>query len=156
MFKLHNSARAWAEPLLSEKAPFTMLFDIYYLSFMTGIGLGLSGGVDNNQQTEFIKALPGAYQKYGNGLVGSLIIHELKNSGVEMNRDNVKRQIDLLMVANSSNPFSDFAMDLMNKYAYFGFEELKFKFPHPKNSAEFLLWFDSDIRPRLFSEGVWS
>lgn len=152
MFKIHSDAPRWGERLLKGKeSPVSSFFDIYYLSFIVGIGLGRSPIFESSQVTEFNRTYTSPFEPYRYVLSGLLLVSELSNSGLELNKATVQKLVGQIINSNSPTFLSDEAVDLMNRYAYGGFEALREEQPKSADAQDFLIWYYEDMLPRSYS-----
>lgn len=152
MFKIHKDAKKWAENLLTKESPFKTQFDVYYLCLIVGIGKSTSPAFESKDVTDIIPYYTDPYLPYRDVLAGLLLVFELKNAGMTISRDLVKRKLNGLLDVYNATGLSDDATQLMNQYAYGGFIEIREKLSKAPLPHDFLLWFHDEILTECFNE----
>lgn len=121
-FRLSKSAREWFRDL---KDDFDLDFDIYYLCLMAGLATGKKESVPTTQAPELVDYFPGNYRSKGRVLVALFLSKELEALGISMlERDQVYRQIALMVDPLTPSGLSHMGMEEMNRYSYGGFDVL--------------------------------
>ena len=129
MFKIHNDAKNWASNLVRSGSPIKTQFDVYYLSFIVGIGLGRSHNFKSASVTEITRNVTEPFIPYRYVLTGLLLVSELTNAGLVINKNLVKNKVSELLNSHSQSLLSDEAIEIMNCFAYGGFEAMREKLP---------------------------
>ncbi len=155
MFKVHTDAKRWAHNLLNVDGPINTQFDIYYLSLIVGVGLGRSSKIEAGNVNDITKNVTEPYIEYRYALTGLLLVSELTNSGLPLTKELVKSKVAELLNSNSSTLLSDSAVELMNSYAYGGFEAMREKIPHAPPIDDFLIWYHNEMMPECFKGDLW-
>jgi len=156
MFRIHQKAESWGANLFKrENSPFRDEFDLYYFFLITGIGLGLKDRQKNS--TSQMKDMTKSYTKsFPNStkykIAGIVLIEKLFSSGFDLgNRKIVKNFIENTLNNEDGNTYlTRDSIDLMNNYAFNGFLYLKENLPSPPDAANFFVWFNDEIKPKLF------
>ncbi len=156
MFKIHKDAKKWGAGLISKEGPIKTQFDIYYLSFLVGIGLGRSENFEKSNVSEITRTVTEPYIPYRYIIAGLLMVSELKTSGFKLNKKIVKNKVSELLDSRSPTLLSDEAVEIMNRFAYSGFEAIREKMPKPPYTYDFLIWFHNEMLPDCFDGEVWN
>ena len=121
-FRLSKDAREWFRDL---EDGFALDFDIYYLCLMAGLATGKKESVPTTQAPELVDYFPGDYRSKGRVLVALFLSKELEALGISMlERDQVYRQIALMVDPLTPSGLSHMGMEEMNRYSYGGFDVL--------------------------------
>ena len=121
-FRLSNDARGWFRDI---KDDFDLDFDIYYLCLMAGLYTGRKESVPTTQAPELVDYFPAAYRSKGRVIVALFLSKELEALGISMlERDQVYRQIALMVDPLTPSGLSHMGMEEMNRYSYGGFDIL--------------------------------
>ena len=121
-FRLSKDAREWFRDLEDD---FDLDFDIYYLCLMAGLATGKKESVPTTQAPELVDYFPGNYRSKGRVLVALFLSKELEALGVSMlERDQVYRQIALMVDPLTPSGLSHLGIEEMNRYSYGGFDVL--------------------------------
>jgi len=168
-YKIHPSVEKWAANLLNQNSkntpidevkfdnPIKTQFDLYYMFLLVGLGKGKSANISGLGLSEFIKHVTEPYQEYKYLLAGLLLSAELTHSGMSLEKKMVQQKVLEMLRADSGTFLSNDANDLMNGYAYNGFEIVREAYGSvPANSHEFLIWFNEVMLPDCFSSPEWS
>ena len=155
MFRIHQDAKRWGANLLSKEGPLKTQFDIYYLSFLVGIGLGRSQDMAEAEVTEITRTVTEPYTPYRYVLAGLLLVSELTNSGLPLSKPLVKAKVAELLDSHSQTFLSDAAVELMNGYAYGGFEAIREHMPKAPAAHDFLIWYYNAMIPECFKDELW-
>ena len=156
MLRIHQKADSWGANLFKkESSPFRDEFDLYYFFLMTGIGLGLK-----DRQKDSIKQMKDITKGYTKSfpnsskykIAGIVLIEKLFSSGFDLNnRKIVKNFIESTLDYEDGNTFlTRESIDLMNNYAFNGFLYIKESLTSPPDAANFFVWFNDEIKPKLF------
>jgi len=157
MFKINRDASNWQANLLKSKdGPFKTQMDLYYLYFMTGIGLNLDTNFPNmsSQMSDLTSSYPSAFSasiRYK--IAGLFLYRDMLNNNLPIdNKEIIKKQIESKLSKEDGNTFlTPEAVNQMNIYAFNGFEYLKNKYTSaPSNEYIFLTIFYNDVMPHLF------
>ena len=161
MFRVHSSFNKWAQKLLDSRndegleSPFKTAFDLYYLCFVVGVGKGRTLDTSSQDMRDLVKTFTESFQEYKYSIAGLLLVSELVNSHVGLNKDLVQSSVVNLL--SSDTLLSSTAVDLMNSYALAGYniirEELQ---SSPSQSYEFLIWFYNEMLPKCFNTSNWT
>ena len=118
-FRLSKDAREWFRDI---KDGFNLDFDIYYLCLMAGLATGKKESVPTTQAPELVDYFPADYRSKGRVLVALFLSKELEALGISMlERDQVYRQIALMVDPLTPSGLSHTGMEEMNRYSYGGF-----------------------------------
>lgn len=162
MFKLPDSSDRWAQALISksnylgQEAVIKTKFDVYYFFLMAGIANGTSLPLEKFSMSEFTKYVPEDFLKYRHVIAGLLLCAELVNKGIPLERESAQCMVLELFDERSSSLLSPRAMDTLNGYALKGSEIVMEEMPQPPAQEVFLIWFASEMLPRLISQGAWA
>jgi len=157
MFKIHTSANKWQESLLKEKGgPFKTKMDLYYIYFMTGIGLKL----DKPPHPEYTKELSDINDSYPMEfsssirykIAGLFLYRDMVNNNLpSTDKSLVKKKIEDTFSKTDGNTFLEpDAIKQMNIYAFNGFNYIKEKMNVAPDSANFLVFYHKELMPQLF------
>ncbi len=155
MFKLHNSAVRWGDKLIHKDSPIKTQFDIYYLSLLVGVGLCRSNKFDSADVHDLTRPVTEPFVPYRHLLAGLLLVSELTNSRLPLTKPLVKSKVSVLLDSHSQTFLSDTAVELMNGYAFGGFEALREKMPVVSDVNEFLIWYYTIMIPECFEDEIW-
>jgi hypothetical protein len=156
MFRIHKDAKRWGEKLFATTSPINTQFDIYYLSFIVGIGLGRSPKIENSMVTDITRNVPIQYIEYRHTLAGLLLVSGLNNAGLPLNKNLVKAKVLELLDSHSQSFLSDEATELMNCFAFAGFEEIRIAMPSAPDAFDFLIWYHEEMLPKCFQDDIWN
>ena len=155
MFKLHNSAPRWGEKLMSKDSPIKTQFDIYYLSLLVGVGTCRSSDINSADVHDLIRTVTEPFVPYRHLLAGLLLVSELTNSRLPLTKPLVKTKVSELLDSHSQTFLSDASIEIMNGYAYGGFEALREKMPVVSDAHDFLIWYYTTMIPECFEGEAW-
>jgi hypothetical protein len=156
MFKIHRDAKRWSDKLLYSTSPFKTQFDIYYLSFIVGIGLGRSVQFEGAMTTDITRDVPKNFLEYRYSLAGLLLVSGLNNAGLPLNKTLVKSRVQELLDSHSQSFLSEKATELMNCFAFAGFEAMREEMPRVPEAHDFLIWYHNVMLPKCFQDDIWN
>lgn len=155
MFKLHSGAKRWGEKLVSKDGPIKTQFDIYYLSLIVGVGLGRTQKFDQASISDITRSVTEPFIPYRYVLAGLLLVSELTNARLPLNKPLVKSKVTELLDSHRQTFLSDIAVELMNEYAYGGFEAMREQMPKVPKIHDFLIWYYTVMIPECFTDDIW-
>ena len=157
MFKIHEDVKNWGKNILNAKdSPFETQLDIYYLCFIVGIGLCRSPNYKREHVEPIIRNYTEPLKAYREVYAALLLVSELRSSGLEMNKDLVSKKMNSILDTYDPTVLSDYAFDLMNQYAFGGFEAIREEMPKsPPNPHDFLKWYHDVMLPKCFTDETW-
>jgi hypothetical protein len=157
MFKIHKDTKNWSKNILSAKgSPFETQLDLYYLFFIVGIGQCKSPNYDKEKVTDIIRNYTTPFQAYREVYAALLLVSEIENSGLEMNKELVSKKMENILSTYDSTILSDNSFELMNQYAFGGFELIREEWPKaPPNSHDFLKWYYDVMLQQCFTDKDW-
>ena len=172
MFRIHTSAERWSTNLLKKTRttddelvqpdnPIKTQFDLYYLFLLVGLGNAGTADISKSDISANLKDLTREFtvefHDYKYIIAGLLLLAELTHSGVSIDKKMVQNKVVDILKSDSPTFLSGTAIDLMNGYAYAGFEKIRDSHNSmPANPTEFLLWYYRDMLPNCFHVDEWN
>ena len=157
MFKIHKDAKNWGKNILSAKdTPFETQLDLYYLFFIVGVGQCRSPNYDKDKVVDIIKNYTTPFQAYREVYAALLLVSEIVNSGLDMNKELVSKKMGNILSSYDPTLLSDSSFELMNQYAFGGFELIREELPKaPPNPHDFLKWYNDVMLNNCFTDKDW-
>ena len=155
MFKVHKDAKNWAENLFAKDSPVKTLMDVYYLSLMVGIGRGDCPSFEESRVIQITRTYTGGFLPYKDLLAGVLLVAEINNYGLPMERDTIRKKVFELFDSKSQTSLSEQGINIMNRYAFGGFELMKSKLKKAPAVHDFLIWYKNNLLEECFLPKSW-
>lgn len=156
MFKLNKDAKNWAETLTAKDSPIRTQMDIYYLSLVVGIGKNQCPTFQENQVTEITRSYTEKFLPLKDLLAGVLLAAEITNFGLPAENKIIRKKVSELFNSTSPTSLSDNAINIMNRYAFGGFELMKRELTKAPPVHDFLVWYNDEILSDCFPASAWS
>jgi hypothetical protein len=128
-FRLRPETKRWFRHFEKDSnAGIKIDFDMYYLCVMVGFHFGKKNlQIENKNAPEFFREFPNAYIDEAPLIIAILLSKELQSLKVGLEeKDAMNKQISKLI---NRNGLSDYGMELLNQYSYYGFDKLREHFP---------------------------
>ena len=148
-FKIHHASKHWAQPLFTKESPIKTQMDIYYLSFIVGISTDSCVRFEPSQVVEITRDYTDSFKPFKYTLLGILLSSELKSSGLKLERSSFRDHILKFIDCENSTMLNERAFDLMNRYAFGGFEYIRNKLSTSVEASTFLVWFYEEFMSEL-------
>ena len=114
----------------SETGKFKLYFSFYYLCFMVGFKiLKINSPIENNKDFLPNPSFPHEFRSQSPKILGALANAELMRKGIEMDKEKVKAELRQIIDANSPSDLSSHGLDLLDKYAESGFQDIQYHIP---------------------------
>ncbi len=153
-FQQDREATAYAKEITGKHSPLKDSFDFYYLCFLVGIIQGKT--MEAKDAREMIRTYPERYKSNRELYAALLIASKFKNTGIEMKKELVSKELYKILDDHDETHLTSESVNLMNQYAYAGFEIIREKLPKkPSDAPNFLLFYYNQILPECFKEDNW-
>ena len=139
-FILPKGARTFFKALDGSGQERWLLFDSWYVCMMLGVQKRQLGPKKELEGPEFISEYPEAFRPQSDFIAGLLIDAELTRQKIDLeDKASVQGEMVKLLDPSRATSLHEDGIELLNRYAVAGFEELQERMPPPARIEDLLV-----------------